>query len=63
MTTKVIIRNPKNNHQGVEVSVISVDRSTNTERVGEVVDVPDGEERSFYVHTSQDLRITEVPKK
>lgn len=62
MTTKVIIRSPKNNHQAVAVHTIQKNSSGKEEVVGKT-DIPDGEERSFYVHSTQDLRIIEVPKK
>lgn len=62
MTTKVIVRSPKNNHLDVQVDVVAV-TTFGKEAASTSHHIPDGEERSFYVHSTQELRIREVPKK
>ncbi len=60
MTTKVIVKSPKNNHLAVSVDIIGI--TDGAEPVTLSTTIPDGEERSFYVHSMQQLRIKEVPK-
>ncbi len=61
MTTKVIVSSPKNNHQAVKVECVAKN-STGQEVITSTTNIPDGEDRSFYVHGGCQLRITEVPK-
>lgn len=56
MTTQVIVRSANPNHENILVEVIQ-DGNPSQLQV-----LTDGEEASFYVYSSQSLKITEVPK-
>jgi hypothetical protein len=58
MTTQVIVKSPKPNHQDVQVDTV-------TQEEGEVLTsrrLTEGEEASFYVYQGQSLNISEIPK-
>ena len=60
MTTIVMVRSPKPNHMDIWVEMVNP-------ITGEGVNGPggrivEGEERQYYVHNGQDLRISEIAK-
>lgn len=58
MTTQVIVKSPKPNHQDVQVQVVD----TATGCVHREHALGEGEEASFYVFAGQGLRVFEIPK-
>jgi hypothetical protein len=57
MTTKVIISNPGNNHQDVQVEGVGADGTVHTVRR-----LTDGESCEMWVHSHMSVRISEVEK-